>query len=95
MYESFGQTILEALSAGLPIIAFNSKAEGINTASSEIIENNLNGVLCEYTIDGLMNGIESILNLGEHISEISNRNRNKALKHYTWERFCNGIISHE
>ena len=95
VYESFGQTILEALSAGLPIIAFNSKEKGINTATNEIVENNFNGVLCEYTIDGLLKGIESILNLGEQISEISNRNRNKVLKDYTWERFCNEIINHE
>ena len=37
VYEPFGQTIIEALASGLPIIAFDTNIEGVTTATSEFL----------------------------------------------------------
>ena len=46
IYESFGQTIIEAMSSELPILAFKSDGRNVRTAINELVANNKNGILC-------------------------------------------------
>ncbi|MFD0763859.1 glycosyltransferase family 4 protein [Mucilaginibacter lutimaris] len=50
VHETFGQTIIEALFAGKPVVAFDSNQPGIKTASSEIIDSG-SGILTQYNIE--------------------------------------------
>ena len=60
-YESFGQTILEAMSSGLPILGFKSDGNKVITATSEIVEHGVNGFLCEYSTSNFADLIRKFL----------------------------------
>lgn len=49
LYEPFGQTILEANSSGLPVVAFSNRVEGVNTATDEIVNDNTSVLANELT----------------------------------------------
>jgi glycosyltransferase involved in cell wall biosynthesis len=54
--ETFGNVALEALSAGLPVVAFASG--GI----TELVDDGVTGILCETaTVDSLVNGIDAFM----------------------------------
>lgn len=92
-YESFGQTILEAMSSGLPIIGFEPDGKIIKTSTSEIVENEVNGFLCAYTIEDLAISMNSLLEMSrKELKRISERNREKVIQNYSWENFTNSII---
>jgi glycosyltransferase involved in cell wall biosynthesis len=73
--ESFGQTALESLSCGTPVVAF--KTSGL----TDIIDHKVNGYLAEtFDVNDLYNGIFWCLN-GDNKS-ISNNARNKAVNYF-------------
>ncbi|RHR53626.1 glycosyltransferase [Parabacteroides sp. AF17-28] len=56
-YETFGQTIIEAMACGCPAVSFN------NSGQTDIIDHKINGYLAEYkNANDLANGIQWILN---------------------------------
>ncbi len=94
IYEPFGQTLLEALASGLPILAFDSEEANIFTATSEIMENNINGVLTKYSITALAEGLERLAGLPEKERlKISQNNRAMALEKYSWDTFTDYLTS--
>jgi Glycosyltransferase len=57
LYETFGQTIIEAMACGCPAVSFN------NSGQTDIINHKVNGYLAEYKdAQDLANGIEWALN---------------------------------
>jgi len=54
-YESFGLVIIEALTLHTPVLATN------NSATSKLINNNINGMIVENSVDGIYNGLKDIL----------------------------------
>ena len=95
-YESFGQTILEAMSSELPVVGFKSDGVYIKTATDEIIEDNINGFLCNYSIENLasaMNKIASLSIIERH--RMGERSRCKIENEYSWKFFCNSILELE
>jgi len=65
--EAFGITIREAQILGLPIVA--TATYGAN----EIIEENVTGILCDISVEGLFNGIKSLAD-NEALREILSQN---------------------
>lgn len=56
-YETFGQTIIEAMACGCPAVSFN------NSGQTDIIDHKVNGYLAEYkNSNDLATGIEWVLN---------------------------------
>jgi glycosyltransferase involved in cell wall biosynthesis len=91
-YESFGQTILEAMSSGLPIIGFKPDGHKVKTSTNEIVEDQINGFLCDYRIEDLVACMVKLIAMPkEKRNEISNRNREKVIKNYSWENFSNKL----
>ena len=92
-YESFGQTILEAMSSGLPVVGF--KPDGINvmTATDEIVEDGVNGILCDFSVEALSDAMDRILNTNkDKLNEIARINRQKVESQYSWDNFCEQIL---
>lgn len=77
--ENFPLTTLEAMSSGLPVVAFD--VGGLK----EQIENKTNGLVCNYkNRSDLKHAVEYLLGLDKrNIAEIKNRNRNKVVKLYS------------
>ena len=84
-YEAFGQTILEAMSSGLPIIAYKVDGKIIQTASYELIENGVNGFFCDFDIKSLSSQMNKIASLNQsEIIAIREQNIAKVVKEYQW-----------
>lgn len=84
--ESFGLSILNAMSAGLPVIAYN------NSSIPELIDGK-NGVLVP-TGDktALKNAILELLN-NDELSKIYGENARKSSEKYSWEKSVNDLIN--
>lgn len=56
LYETFGQTLIEAMACGCPVVSFN------NSGQTDIIDHKKNGYLAEYkNTEDLAKGIEWVL----------------------------------
>lgn len=67
-WEGFGLTIIEAMECGVPVIAFK------NTGPSEIINNNINGILIEReNVDLLAKKLSELIENEELRSSLSNK----------------------
>ena len=95
-YESFGQTILEAMSSELPVIGFKSNDRNIRTATSEIIKNSENGFLCGNSVLELTETMQKIIDLTHSERQAIGRNNRLTIKNnYTWQQFANSILDLE
>lgn len=75
--ESFGQTAIEAMACGTPVVAFNT------TGLKDIIDHKENGYLAEpYECYDLANGIIWALNDAERLRNLSYRARDKVAKYF-------------
>ncbi|NTS76901.1 glycosyltransferase family 4 protein [Catenovulum sp. SM1970] len=92
IYEPLGQTILEALSSGLPVIAFEPSND-VNTASREILNSNCALFVNQANSDELANSIERILDLSpDELSEKSAMARIHAEDHFSWNNLANDLL---
>lgn len=55
VYEPFGLVIIEAMTLGVPVLAT------LNSATSELINNNKNGLIIDNSIDGIYYGLKKII----------------------------------
>jgi glycosyltransferase involved in cell wall biosynthesis len=86
MGEGFGLVILEAMAAGLPVIA------SYNCAGPDLIQNGYNGFLIEAgDTEALKEKILWFYNHSDKISEMSKNARSTALK-YSWENYEKKLI---
>ena len=95
--EGFGITILEAMSYGIPCLAYN-----IKYGPQELIENGVNGYLVNpFDIDSMAETIESLITESENRKKLSNNalisykkySREEILK--KWELLLNGYLAGE
>lgn len=85
--ESFGIVLLEAMSHGLPCIAFSS-AEG----AREIIQNNKNGYLIDYRSKVIMaKKIDKVINDKELLQKLG-KNARKSIEEYKMDKVINNWI---
>jgi len=64
--ESFGQTYLESLACGTPVVGIAGDGKRVLTATTEIVRDGETGTVArEATAEGLAKGMISILELGE------------------------------
>lgn len=80
-YEGFGQVILEAMAAGLPVITSN------NTAGPDIIEHGVDGLLfAAGDLIGLKELLDWVLTHPDEVRKMGERAREKA-RNFTWTRY--------
>lgn len=85
IYEPLGQTLLEALASGLPIVAFDSDQQNIHTATKELMSS-ANAVFAEtLNAKALSVAMRKIMNMTEsELSEMSVKNSTLAREKYSW-----------
>ena len=84
LYEPLGQTILEGLASGLPIIAAPSSASVV-TASNEIIDDKQNIFVDEHSVRAFGEGFVRAAKLsGDEYDYISQFNRQQAEIRFSW-----------
>ena len=90
--EPFGQTIIEALAVGLPILAWK-KSENVLTATHEIITNNRNGFLIDYNVESMSDAMLKIINLSEKQKFFFFDNNIKLINEkYQWKNLSQNLI---
>ena len=86
--EVFGQTATEALSCGIPVVAFDS------TGLKDIIDHQVNGYLATpYEPAELARGIEWILDDPERYGKLSENAREKALEKFDIGKITDKILT--
>ena len=93
--ESFGQTFLESMSCGTPVVGFESDGCDVLTASQEIIQHGITGQLVrEITATGLARGIAHILELdGDAYARYVANCRADVKARFCWSRFVDEMLS--
>ncbi|MBC7486856.1 MAG: glycosyltransferase family 4 protein [Cytophagaceae bacterium] len=92
-YETFGQTIIEAMSFGLPVIAFKSDGRNVKTSSAEIIEQDQNGYFCDFTSDDLYNTMLLIMQkTDQELMKLAIQNNFKVKAKYSWDRYVDDFL---
>ena len=85
IYEPLGQTILEGLASGLPILAFQPGTD-IETATAEQIGTEQGMFSAEPTVEGLYRVFQSAASLPDkEYKWFSENSRNHALENFSWD----------
>lgn len=94
-YEPLGQTILEALCCGLPIVGAQS-SESIVTATSEILELTNNMMIDEHSPLSFSVGMQECLNLNKNnYLALQAENRKLAELNYSWKKLAEDLIAND
>jgi 1,2-diacylglycerol 3-alpha-glucosyltransferase len=91
-YEPLGQTILEGLSSGLPIVAF--KGNGVVTATQELLSEKEAIYTDNINADGLVDCILKLINDAHLMTEMSTQGRNIAVTRYSWLALAQHILDY-
>ncbi|MDN4503155.1 glycosyltransferase family 4 protein [Alteromonadaceae bacterium BrNp21-10] len=91
-YEPLGQTILEALASGLPIIAFSEQA-GVTTATAELLDAGSLFVAEKLSGESLARAMlkASVTYDTETYRQLSTRNRQQAVADFCWLTLCHKL----
>jgi len=91
-YESFGQSILEAMATGLPVITLKNSPPGIRVAADEIIEEKKSGLTVSDTPEEFRSAVEYLLSSASRREELGNRGRSICKDRFTWERHVDELL---
>ena len=83
VFETFGQTILEGMASGLPVVAFDSTQ--VQTATNEIISRNVNGFIVPFSSKELAKAINFAFNEEKIVMTVSENAINDVRIKYSWE----------
>ena len=94
-YEPLGQTILEALCCGLPIVGAKS-SETVVTATSEILSVTDNILLDEYSASSFSQGMNECINLSENdYLKLQVENRKLAEVKFSWQKLAEDLFVYD
>lgn len=85
-YEGVSNSILEAMSKGVPVIATN------NHGNLELIENNITGILTSFKVEEIYKNIVELYNDSKKLSYISHNSREYIRKERTIEDMISKYI---
>jgi glycosyltransferase involved in cell wall biosynthesis len=85
--ENFGVAVLEALSAGIPVIV----TPGVALANL-VTQENL-GYVAEFDVTAIAAAIQQVLDCPEEAQKRGDRARKFILENYTWDRIASKLIS--
>lgn len=86
-YEAFGQTLLEAMSCGLPVVGYKSDGNNILTATNELVIEGENGLLCAFDVLELSNSMATICNKSnDELEKFALSNIDRMKYEFNWER---------
>jgi glycosyltransferase involved in cell wall biosynthesis len=91
-YESFGQTILEAMASGLPVVALKSSPPKVLTAAAEIIEEGASGYTVFEDPEDLRAKIEELLPSPALREDLGRRGREICRERFRWEKHVNNLL---
>jgi 1,2-diacylglycerol 3-alpha-glucosyltransferase len=86
-YEPLGQTILEALSSGLPIVAFKP-SDSVITATLELLSNEEACYIDDLSSDSFVKKIISLIESPTQVEHFSHLSRTIAEKRFSWDKLA-------
>jgi len=92
-YESFGQTILEAMASELPVVALKDDQAGIRVAAGEIVRDGETGYLVPENPSSLRAKIEMLLQDEELRRELGLRGREVCRERFSWGRHIDSLLA--
>jgi glycosyltransferase involved in cell wall biosynthesis len=94
MIEPFGQTYVESLASGTPVVGFRGDGRRVLTATDEIVRDGETGVVVEnVSAEALAGGIQTILSLDEGRYEaMARRGREDITARFSWKRFVSKAL---
>ena len=92
-YEPLGQTILEALSCGLPIVAF--EGGDVTTATREMLAQDEAQFTDDISAEGLVKSINQLIANPELIRQLSQTSRELALNKFSWDTLAQQTLAYK
>lgn len=94
IYETFGNSILEAMSSGIPTLCFKDIKGLTNVANEEIITEGINGWLVDRSTVALSNKIQEIIDDWNNngLSFMKKKSRLIACEKYSWNKYVDNFI---
>lgn len=92
-YEPLGQTILEGLSSGLPVVAF--KGSGVVTATQELLSEEEAIYTDKVSADGLIDCIVRLMGDVELMTTLATKGRNIAVTRFSWLTLAKHILGYK
>lgn len=92
-YESFGQTILEAMASALPVVALKRKPPDILTASEEIIRDGETGFCVPAAYQSFREKLTLLINSPRLRRDLGNKGRDVCQTEYTWQRHIDRLLN--
>ena len=93
VYEPLGQTILEAMASGLPIVAF--KGQAITTATEELLSENEAIYTSNISGEGIAEAVKKLLSDPLLMAQLTQRVREKSQNDFSWDTLASKLIDYK
>ncbi len=92
-YESFGQTLLEAMASGIPVVALQDDRVAVRVAAGEIVRDGESGYLVPENPSSLRAKIERLLTDEELRRKFGVRGREICRERFSWDRHVDELLN--